>query len=40
MGKRKILIADDELYIRELVTSALEEDPKLTFKVVQSGMLL
>jgi DNA-binding response OmpR family regulator len=26
MGKKKILIADDELYIRELVTSALEED--------------
>ena len=26
MGKRTILIADDELYIRELVTSALEEN--------------
>jgi DNA-binding response OmpR family regulator len=26
MGKKKILIADDELYIRKLVTSALEED--------------
>ncbi len=40
MGKRKILIVDDELYIRELVTSALGKDQKLTFELVQSGMLL
>ena len=26
MGKKKILIVDDELYIRDLVTNALEED--------------
>ena len=26
MGKKKILVVDDELYIRDLVTNALEED--------------
>jgi hypothetical protein len=30
MGKRKILITDDELHIRELVTSALGKDQSLT----------
>ncbi len=40
MGKRKILIADDELHIRELVTSALEEDQQLAFELVPSDMLL
>ena len=40
MGKRKILIADDELYVRELIISALEEDQQLAFEFVPSDMLL
>jgi hypothetical protein len=34
MGKRKILIAGDELYIRELIISALEEDQLLAIELV------